>query len=335
MTSPRPFLAVTLGDPAGIGPWVALCSALHGPLRGRARILLVGDAWVLRRFYSRAGRVVSIDHPGQYQDKPGAVNVMQAPHPRIRSLRLGVPHKIAGEAAALAIRKAVDLALSKQVAAVVTGPVSKESMKMARLPFPGHTEMLAALGGARRVEMVMAAGPLRTVLLTRHLPLKDVPRVLTASDIAASLRLVDPWLKKFFHLQRRPRWALCGLNPHAGDNGLLGREEKTTVAPAARALRRAGLDVTGPLPADVAWAAHAQGNFDAVASLFHDQGMIPLKTLYPKSVVNITAGLPFIRTSPGHGTAFDLAQGPHPYAAADPTATFEAARLALDMAGVR
>jgi 4-phospho-D-threonate 3-dehydrogenase / 4-phospho-D-erythronate 3-dehydrogenase len=330
--SRRPFLALTLGDPAGVGPWVAAAAALDRAVTRRCRPLLVGDAWVLHRFYGgRAVRVLPLAHLDDYRDKPGLLNVLHVPHPGIRGLVLGRPQKLAGEAAALALRCAAALALERRVAAVVTGPVSKESFHLAGLPYPGHTEMLAALSGARGVEMLMAAGPLKALLVTRHLPLRDVPRRLTVRALADAVKRVNPWLAQVLG-RAKARWAVCGLNPHAGDGGLLGSEEQRVVIPALRLLRAAGVAAEGPLPADVAWARHASGAFDAVACLYHDQGMIPLKTLYPSSVVNITVGLPWVRTSPGHGTAYDLARGPKPYRRADPTATRAAALQALDIA---
>ncbi len=326
----RPFLALTLGDPAGIGPWVGAAAARDPRVTRLCRPVLVGDAWVIRRFVSLPGLAVRpIADLSEY--RPGAVNVLHVPHPHIRALALGRPQKIAGEAAALAIRTAAALALQKRVAAVVTGPVSKESLHLAGLPFPGHTEMLASLSGVPRTEMLMAAGPLRALLLTRHLPLKDVPRRLTRASLVEALRWADPRLARVLGLKRRPRWAVCGLNPHAGDNGLLGDEEQRVVSPAVRDLRAKGVRAEGPLPADVAWAKHAAGQYDVVACLYHDQGMIPLKTLHPRGVVNVTLGLPWVRTSPGHGTAFDLAQGARPYRGADPAATVEAALWALEI----
>lgn len=326
-----PFLAITLGDPAGIGPWVAADAALHPAVRARCRPVLVGDASVVSRHVVRPGlKVRPITDLDGFRPGPRTVNVLHVPHPRIRELVLGRPQRLGGEAASLAVHTAAALAMQRRVAAVVTGPVSKESFKLAGVRFPGHTEMLEALSGVRGAEMVMAAGPLLALLLTRHLPLKRVPGSLSKRLIVDSVRRVDTWMRKSLRLAR-PRWALCGLNPHAGDNGLLGSEERRIVAPAAAALRKAGVRVDGPAPADVAWARHAAGEYDAVACLYHDQGMIPLKTLYPKKVVNITAGLPWVRTSPGHGTAFDLAAAK--YRAADATATVEAALWALRISG--
>ncbi len=333
MTVTRPLLAITLGDPAGIGPLVGARAALDPALRRRSRPLLVGDAWILHRLLHRRGIAVkplpSID---DYLDRPGVANVLHVPHPEIRTLRRGAAQRVGGESAALSIRAAVALALAGRVAAVVTGPASKESFRLAGLPHPGHTEMLAALCGIDHVEMVMAAGRRRTVLITRHLPLKDVSAALTTKKIIEAVLRVDAWGRTHLGLRKRPRWILCGLNPHAGDGGLLGREEIRTVAPAAAALRKKGLPLLGPWPADVAWARHAAGESDFVASLYHDQGMIPLKTLDGRRLVNVTVGLPFVRTSPGHGTAFDLAAGPRAEAMADAEPTLEAARVALDLA---
>lgn len=330
---PRPFLAITLGDPAGIGPLVGARAALDPALRRRSRPLLVGDAWILHRLLHRGGLTVNpLPSINDYLDRPGVANVLHVPHPEIRTLRRGAPQRVGGESAALSVRAAVGLALAGRVAAMVTGPASKESFRLAGLPHPGHTEMLAALCGVKKVEMVMAAGRRRTVLITRHLPLKNVPAALTTKKIIDAVLRVDAWGRTFLGLRGRPRWLLCGLNPHAGDGGLLGNEEIRIVAPAATALRKKGLRILGPWPADVAWARHAAGESDFVASLYHDQGMIPLKTLDGRRLVNITVGLPFVRTSPGHGTAFDVAAGPRAEERADPAPTLEAARVALDLA---
>jgi 4-hydroxythreonine-4-phosphate dehydrogenase len=327
----RPFLAITLGDPAGCGPWVAARAALDPRVTRLARPVLVGDAWVLHRFVRmNALRVSPLMDLSEYTENSGGVNVLHVAHPNIRSLRLGQPQKLSGESAALSVRTAVHLAQTGRVIAMVTGPVSKESFKAAGLPFPGHTEMLAAISGAGPVEMIMMAGTLRTLLVTRHLPLKDVPRALSLRGIVDSVVRANRWAQSDLGL-KHPRWVLCGLNPHAGDHGLLGKEELHVVVPAATALRRKGVRLDGPLPADSAWAKHRAGAYDLVASLYHDQGMIPLKVCAPRAVVNVTAGLPFVRTSPGHGTAFDLAKDRSPYKRADPEPTVQACLAALRM----
>lgn len=330
-----PFLAITLGDPAGCGPWVGARAAMDPRVRSKAKPVLVGDAWVLHRFVRIKNLTVApISHLSDYSETPGVVNVLHVSHPEIRTLALGQPQKVGGESSALAVRTAVSLAMTNRVAAVVTGPVSKESLKSTGLPYPGHTEMLAALSGAGPVEMMMMTETLRTVLLTRHIPLKDVPSALTPRGIVDSVVRADQWARTDLGL-RHPRWVICGLNPHAGDNGLLGTEERRTVAPAVAALRRKKIRVDGPLPADSAWAKHRAGSYDLVASLYHDQGMIPLKICSSRAVVNATAGLPFVRTSPGHGTAFDLAGDRPPYRRADPEATIQACLAAIRLSAQR
>ncbi|MBK8574768.1 MAG: 4-hydroxythreonine-4-phosphate dehydrogenase PdxA [Elusimicrobia bacterium] len=212
----RPFLAITLGDPAGCGPWVGVRAALDPRVRRRAKPILVGDAWVLHHFVRIKNlRLTPLLHWADYSEKPGQVNVWHIPHPNIRTLVLGQAQKVGGQSACESVRTAVALAQSGQVAAVVTGPVSKESFKAAGLAYPGHTEMLAALSGAGPVEMIMMAGTLRTLLVTRHLPLKEVPGALTARAIVDSVVRADQWARSALGL-KHPRWVLCGLNPHAG-----------------------------------------------------------------------------------------------------------------------
>lgn len=332
----RPFLAITLGDPAGLGPLVGALAALDPALRKRCRPLLIGDAWALQHLVRWPSlRVNVMAREEDHIDRPGLVNILHVPHPGIARLSLGKPQRVGGESAVLAVRAALGWVSVGRAAALVTGPVSKESFRLAGVPYPGHTEMLAAFGGvpAASVEMVMAAGALRTVLITRHIPLQKVPKALTSEKILGAVARVDAWARGAF-LRRGPRWLLCGLNPHAGDHGLLGTEEQRILLPAVAALRRKGVRIEGPWPADTAWARHAAGQADFVASLYHDQGMIPLKTLDGKRLVNITTGLPWVRTSPGHGTAFDLAVSPRARFQADPTPTLEAARVALDLARV-
>lgn len=327
----RPFLALTLGDPAGCGPWVAARAVLDSRVSRKVRPLLIGDAWILHRYVQIPRlRVTPLANLSGYADND-SVNVLHVPHPEIRTLQLGRPQKVGGESAALSIRTAVALAQTGKVMGMVTGPVSKESLKAAGLPYPGHTEMLASLSGSGPVEMMMMAETLRTLLVTRHLPLKEVAPALSVRTIVDAVVRADAWARKALGIPR-PRWVLCGLNPHAGDHGLLGKEEQNIVAPAATALRRKGLRLDGPLPADSAWAKHRAGSYDLVASLYHDQGMIPLKVCAPRAVVNVTAGLPFVRTSPGHGTAFDLANGRPAYGKADPEPTIQACLAAISIA---
>jgi 4-hydroxythreonine-4-phosphate dehydrogenase len=240
-----------------------------------------------------------------------------------KKLPLGKPSKEAGQSALDSLRQGVGLMLGRQAQALVTAPVSKESFHLANLPFPGHTEWLAHEAKSDSVAMLMVAGPLRALLMTRHISLAEVSRQLTAEVIKASGVLAHDFIKRIL-MKAKPRLVACGLNPHAGDGGLIGSEEKTTIAPALRALKRQGVAILGPRPSDSVFRDMAKGRYDLALAAYHDQGMIPLKLFAPDKIVNVTLGLPFIRTSPGHGVAYDIA-GKH---RADARPMIEAIRLA-------
>jgi 4-hydroxythreonine-4-phosphate dehydrogenase len=218
---------------------------------------------------------------------------------------MGRPSKVAGLAAIEGLRRGLLLAETRQADALVTAPVSKESFRLADLGFPGHTEWLAERCLTPDVAMLMVAGPLRAILVTRHIPLRDVSKHLTPKLIVRAAQLGYDFAKKFVY--PRPRLVLCGVNPHAGDHGLIGTEEKRVFLRAIHTLYRKGIRVTGPVPSDTVFPQMAKGRYDLALAAYHDQGMIPLKLYAPERVVNITLGLPFIRTSPGHGTAYDIA----------------------------
>ena len=227
------------------------------------------------------------------------------PKPMPLTWRPGVIGKAQGQAAVRWINAAAGGCMTGAFDAMVTGPICKQSLSLAGLPFPGHTEFLAALTGTRSFAMMLMGGPLRVVLVTRHLPLAKVPGSVSRAAIQDAVRLGSqalPWLGIKQHTI-----GVCALNPHAGDNGLLGREEITTIRPALRALRRQGLAVEGPVPGDVIFHQALQGRFGAVVAMYHDQGLGPLKMIALEEGVNLTLGLPIVRTSPDHGTAFDIA----------------------------
>jgi len=193
-----------------------------------------------------------------------------------------------------------------QAQALVTAPVSKESFALADYGFPGHTEWLAQKSGVTDVGMLMVAGALRALLMTRHIPLSAVPKALDRETITSAARLGFDFVRRILK-KKSPRLVLCGLNPHAGDHGLLGAEEDRVLRPAAAALKRDGVRLQGPLAADAAFRDMAAGRYDLALACYHDQGMIPLKVHAPERMVNVTLGLPYIRTSPAHGTAYDIA----------------------------
>jgi 4-hydroxythreonine-4-phosphate dehydrogenase len=263
----KPRIAITLGDPAGVGPEIVL-KALRNPRVRRACAPIVMG--------------------------------------KIARVRMGHPSREAGLCAIQALNEGLALVQSGRAEALVTAPVSKESFRLADHDFPGHTEWLAKRCRAPDAAMLMVAGPLRAILLTRHVPLTEVPKHLNPGLIQKAAKRGYEFVKT--HLgKRRPKLVACGLNPHAGDGGLIGKEERTIFLPAIRALQKEGISVTGPLPADSVFPQMAHGRYDLALAAYHDQGMIPLKLYAPDRVVNITLGLPFIRSSPGHGTAYDIA----------------------------
>jgi 4-hydroxythreonine-4-phosphate dehydrogenase len=230
-----------------------------------------------------------------------------------------------GRAAAAAVLAATRDALARRVDAVVTAPLHKESLRAAGHPWPGHTEMLAEAASASDVAMMFVGGGLRVALLTIHRSLRSVPDAITRGEVERVVRLLHRELPRF-GAQRR-RIAVCGVNPHAGEGGLFGREDQEVVAPAVARLVAGGLDVTGPLPADTAFVRAARGEFDAVVATFHDQGLVPVKLLAFGRAVNVTLGLPFVRTSVDHGTAFDIAAS----GTADPGSLLAAMALASSL----
>lgn len=296
-----PKIALTLGDPRGIGPEV---------IEAAARTFL--------------------------EEEPGADPILLGPEgagpPGLRYEAVASwsgTAESAGSVSVAAIRRAVRLAMDGDVAAIVTGPVHKPALRSAGWDVPGHTEMLRELTGAEEVGMLMAAeetrggGPLRVLLATTHLPLREVPDRVTRTLLEAQARLLSRALKDGWGI-RAPRLALCALNPHASDEGLFGDEEARVMRPAVEALREEGTDIRGPLPADTVFSAALGGEFDAVVAPYHDVGMAPFKTVSFGRGVNVTLGLPFVRTSPDHGTAFDIAGT----GVADSSSALEALRLA-------
>ncbi len=309
-SSPKPRLALTLGDPAGIGPEVVL-RALAAADRPRAELTVYGSRAVL---HERARRF-SLPMP----EESGAA---LADVPLSGSITPGVCSASGGHAAAQAVLAAVRDALAGRVDALVTGPLNKESLHAAGYPWPGHTEMLAEVAGTPDVAMMFVGGALRVVLVTIHRALASVPAAVTRPELERVVRLLHRELPRFG--AKRRAIGVCGLNPHAGEGGLFGREEIEVIAPAVAALAREGLDVRGPFPADTLFVRAMRGEFDAVVAHYHDQGLIPVKLAAFGHAVNVTLGLPFVRTSVDHGTGFDIVE----QGIADGSSLVEAMRVA-------
>ena len=306
------LLAVTMGDPAGIGPEI-VARALASEESGRC--VVVGDAGVMRRAVRQCGLlcpVVVLERPTDLPP-PGCVPVWQPDGLPLGldALPQGRVQAPCGSAAARCIEAGAALALRGEAAGLVTAPIHKEALSAAGVPYPGHTEMLQALTGAGAVRMMLANPELRVVLVTIHVSLRQAIEALDLAGVLETLRITDAAMKRWGI--ERPRIAVAGLNPHAGEGGLFGDEELRIIAPAIAQAVAEGLDVRGPFAPDTVFmrARHAPpahpGEFDVVVSMIHDHGLIAVKYLGVEEGVNVTLGLPIVRTSPDHGTAFDIA----------------------------
>jgi 4-hydroxythreonine-4-phosphate dehydrogenase len=307
-----PVVALSVGDPCGIGPEIALKALAEGGLP--ARVLLLADRRVLDRDAVLVPGAPTVPLARSAADfvaghLPVALDAAADADGRAHMLTLPPIGQIdagAGAACHAWVMRGADLALAGTVAALVTGPIHKEAWGRAGIAAPGHTEALAERAGTARVVMLMTGGAMRVALSTIHVPLAQVPTLLSSAGILEDLRIVHRDLVRRFAVER-PRIGVCGVNPHAGEGGRFGDEDARIVAPAVAAARREGIDAVGPLPADACLPMAAAGRFDVALAMYHDQGLAVVKTIAPRSCVNVTLGLPFIRTSVDHGTAFDRA----------------------------
>jgi 4-hydroxythreonine-4-phosphate dehydrogenase len=325
-------LALTLGDPAGIGPDISLLAWTARTEAAIPPFVLIGNADVLAgraRALGLAVPLVEISEP----DAAAALFARALPVLPVASpgpVVAGRPGQAAVQTITQSIERAVSLVQQGAARAVVTNPIAKAVLYGAGFPFPGHTEYLAALASAAgrpfHPVMMLVSPQLKVVPATIHVPLKDVPHLLTKDLILATIEIAARDLGRYFGLER-PRLAVSGLNPHSGEDGGLGREEIDIIAPAIDAARAKGLDVTGPHPADTLFHQAARATYDAAICMYHDQALVPFKTLAFEEGVNVTLGLPFIRTSPDHGTAFGIAGTGQ----ANPRSLIEALRLAAAM----
>lgn len=318
-------IAITMGDPCGIGPEITL-NACADPRR-TVPVVVIGDPGVLARADVAAGTGLTIRTIGSLDRAahiPGTVDVL-AETALPDNLPWGVLDARAGAASYAYVRRAVQLALGNDVRAVVTAPINKEALRLAGVPYPGHTEILADLSGTTDYAMMMANDELRTVLVTVHQSLRTALDAITTERELDVIRLAHRTLRRGGLAS--PPLAVAGLNPHAGENGLFGREDLDVIAPAVELAQREGIRASGPWPADTVFMRARAGHFDAVIAQYHDQGLIPVKYLGIEHGVNITLGLPFVRTSVDHGTAFDIAGR----GTADHTSLLTALRHAHDL----
>lgn len=332
--APLPPLAVSIGDPSGIGPDIALVAWLQRNALSLPPFALLADPEQLAVRARHLGLDIAIEVVSAISAAnhafAHALPVLPLKNKLTENVGKALPENAAGVIEA--IERAVDLTLKGEASAVVTCPISKKPLYEAEFQYPGHTEFLAELASHHRgkpvTPVMMLAGPqLRAVPVTIHIPLSQVPVRLTTADIIKVAQITATELRERFGI-RAPRLAISGLNPHAGEGGAMGKEDDAIILPAIEALQSAGIDARGPLPADTMFHPSARATYDAAICMYHDQALIPAKALAFDETVNVTLGLPFIRTSPDHGTAFDIAGK----GIARPDSLVAAIRLARELA---
>jgi len=316
----KPKIAISMGDPAGIGPEIILKALAEPSIKRLCTPVVVGDRGLLDMLARRLGlKALPL----------GAVRDASALD--LERLKPGVASAVCGKAMIGYIEEAVSMAASGEADAIVTAPITKEAARLAGFKYPGHTEFIAHLTGAKDFLMMLGGvgrRDLKVVLVTIHVPLRSVPSLVTRAAVLKTLRIANAAFVKDLGI-KRPRIAVAGLNPHAGEAGMFGMEDKRVIAPAVKKARAEGMDAIGPLPPDtVFYRAVRKGEFDLVVCMYHDQGLGPLKLMHFEDGVNATLGLPIVRTSPDHGTAYSIAwQGK-----ASPESLMSAIRMAVTMA---
>jgi len=304
----RPIIGITMGDAAGVGPEIIMKAMAVPVVYELSRPLVIGDARRLRKAGQIVGSKLSvrpIQKPEEAAFRPGEVEVMDLPIIP-EDLPFGKLSATAGDAAFKFIQRAVELAMAGRIDAICTAPLNKEALHAGGHKYPGHTELLAKLSGTEEVSMMLATPKMRVIHVTTHIGLLDAIEKIEPALVERTIRRGHDALVRSG--MARPRIAVCAINPHAGEGGLFGRgEEETKVIPGIKAARARGIEVEGPLPADTLFFRAGRGDFDLVVAMYHDQGHGPVKVLGLEAGVNITVGLPFVRTSVDHGTAFDIA----------------------------
>ncbi len=329
-----PVLGITMGDPAGIGPELCLRALCEPKVLAQCIPLVFGDAAVLRRVASQIGNlpaVTAFSTPlANWRDAPrlSQPGIVDCSAVDAATLVPGVISAECGKAGYVYIEESINAALRGQVDGVVTAPIHKEALHLAGVKHPGHTEIFTALTNSRRSCMMLRSEPITVSMVTTHIGYHEVPGKLSPERVFDVIELTAEAMHAI--LGRTARLAVCGLNPHAGESGLFGnREEERLVLPAVERAKTKGLNVDGPFPPDAVFTPNQRKKFDAIVTLYHDQGHIPFKMLAFDTGVNVTLGLPIIRTSVDHGTAFDIAWK----GVADPLSLYEAIRVAVELAG--
>jgi 4-hydroxythreonine-4-phosphate dehydrogenase len=306
----RPIIAITIGDFNGVGPEIALKSAANQSVLKSCTPLLVGPLNVFEYTAKQYKIKLKFERATlaslQYSLKKNTIPIVDVADGIGADIHYGGPTKASGRSAGIALERAVELCMQNKVAAMVTSPVSKEALNSAGYNFPGQTEMIALLTRSQSVAMMLVSDTMRVGLVTIHAGLKNVASQLSKEKIIEKIAIINESLKRDFRL-KKPKLAILALNPHCGENGLIGTEENEIIIPALVESQAAGILAEGPFPADAFFGNHSYKNFDAIVAMYHDQGLIPLKMSSFGKGVNFSAGLKIIRTSPDHGTAYDIA----------------------------
>jgi 4-hydroxythreonine-4-phosphate dehydrogenase len=334
-TTPKklPLLGITMGDPAGIGPEVIAKAIADRRLRAVCRPIVIGSFPVMERTIHSLKLSLRIRRLDDHESGPwraGTVPVLDPLEIPLGRFTPGAAAAETGGASVAFIKKGVELAQAGCIDGIVTAPINKEAINLAGCRYPGHTELLADLTKTPESGMMIVGGPLRIMFVTTHVAVRDLPALLTQAKIEKGIRLAHRALADLFGI-KKPKIGVAALNPHAGEHGLFGDEEARVILPASKAARAQGILASDPLPADTLFGKAARGDYDGVVALYHDQGLIPLKLVAFGTCVNLTVGLPIIRTSVDHGTAFDIVGK----GIADPGSLREAVALAAKIAKAR
>lgn len=324
----KPIIAITIGDFNGIGPEVALKAAAQAGIRKLCTPLLVGPLSVFEHVRSDLKIKMKLEKSALPLIKTSITPVLDTGDGIWGDVQYGKVTKTAGKNAGIAIERAVECCVKVQAGAMVTAPVSKEALNLAGYNFPGQTEMIALLSRSQRVAMMLVSNSMRVGLVTIHVGIKSVTEHLSKEKIIEKIQIVNDSLKKDFRI-KKPHIAVLALNPHAGEKGLMGTEDDEMVIPAVKEVKSLGVDVEGPFPADAFFGKQSHKGYDAVVAMYHDQGLIPLKMSSFGKGVNFSAGLNIVRTSPDHGTAYDIAGK----GTANVSSMIEAIKLAVAVSG--
>ncbi len=304
----KSVIGITMGDPAGIGPEIIIKALTHPKVRDDYELVVFGDGSFLRKTADKLGISAKFNLVSDFRElnfKPNAVTVYDVFKLNQTGFKIGRPQAYAGDLAYQIIVEAVSKAMDKKIAAIVTAPICKESLHLAKHFFDGHTGLIAQLTNTADYRMMFSAQKLKILHVTAHLPLVEACRALTEELVFKTILLGHSHMKQLGIAN--PKIAVCGLNPHAGENGIFGREDIDIISPAVEQAKSKGMTAFGPLPADTTFLKAYQGEFDLVVAQYHDQGHAPGKLVAFDTAVNVTVGLPIIRTSVDHGTAFDIA----------------------------